>query len=89
MICDSGHSPKLLDDFDVMQVDTGGCGWVDDPHDGVHTHRRQQAGVLGHNLGAQRCGCAVEQCLAVAQLHRMAHARQHLHALLHSLLEGL
>lgn len=83
------HSPELLDDFDVLQVDAGGGGRVDDSHDGVHAHGRQQAGVLRHHLGAQRRGGAVEQRLAVAQLHRPAHGRQHLHAFLHGLLERL
>lgn len=83
------NSPQLLDDLDVVQVDSGGRGRVDDSHDGVHAHGGQQAGVLRHHLGAQRCGGAVEQRLAVAQLHGPAHAGQHLHAFIHGLLEGL
>lgn len=86
---DRPDSPELLDDLNVVQVDAGGRGRVDDTHDGVHAHRRQQAGVLGHHLGAQRGGGAVEQRLAVAQLHGAAHGRQHLHTFIHRLLEGL
>lgn len=86
---DQPDSPELLDDLDVVQVDAGGGCRVDDAHDGVHAHGCQQAGVLWHHLGAQRRSGAVEQRLAVAQLHRPAHGRQHLHTFLNRLLEGL
>lgn len=82
-------SPQLLDYLDVLQVNAGGGGWVDDSHDGIDAHGRQQARVLRHHLRAQRCGGAVEQRLAVAELHRPAHGRQNLHALVHRLLERL
>lgn len=88
-LMDQPDSPELLNDLDVVQVDAGGGGRVDDAHDGVHAHGCQQAGVLRHHLGAQRRGGTVEQRLTVAQLHRPAHGRQHLHTFLHRLLEGL
>lgn len=83
------NSPELLDDVDVAEVDAGGGRRVDDPHHGVHAHGGEQAGVLRHHLGAQRGGGAVEQSLAVAQLHRLADGDQDLHALIHRLLERL
>lgn len=85
----TGNSPKLLDDLNVLQVDAGGRRRVDDSHDRVHAHGSQQAGVLRYHLGAQRRGGAVEQRLAVAQLHRAAHGGEDLHALIHRLLERL
>ena len=72
-----------------MQVHAGGGGGVDHPHDGVHAHGRQQAGVLRHHLGGQGGGGAVQQRLAVTQQHRGAHVRQDLHGAVHRLLEGL
>ena len=81
--------PELLHHEDVVQVHAGGGGGVDHPHDGVHAHGRQQAGVLRHHLGAQRGGGAVEQRLAVAQQHRGAHVSQDHDPAVHRLLEGL
>lgn len=40
------HSPKFLDDLDVLQVHACGGGRVDDAHDRINTHGSQQAGVL-------------------------------------------
>lgn len=83
------YSPKLLDNFNIVEVDTGGGGRVNNPHDCIHTHWCQQTGILRHHFGAQRCGGAVEQRFTVTQLYWLAHGRQHLHAFIHCLLKGL
>lgn len=39
-------SPEFLDNVDVAEIDGSGGGGVDDLHDGVDAHGREQAGVL-------------------------------------------
>lgn len=82
-------SPEFLDDVDVAEIDAGGSGGVDDLHDGVDAHGREQAGVLRHHLRAERGGGAVQKRLFVAELHRLTDGGQDLHPFLNGLLEGL
>ena len=44
------HSPELLDDLDIIEVDVGGGHGIDDPQHSVDSNRCQHAGILGHNL---------------------------------------
>lgn len=82
-------SPKLLHNFDVVEVDAGCGGGVDDPHDSIHAHWSEEAGVLGHHLRAQRGSGAVQKSLPVTQLYRLTDGREDLHPFINRLLERL
>lgn len=75
--------------MDVAEIDASGGGGVDDLHDGVDAHGREQAGVLWHHLRAERGGGAVQKRLFVAEQHRLTDGGQDLHPFLNGLLEGL
>lgn len=75
--------------MDVAEIDASGGGGVDDLHDRVDAHGREEAGVLRHHFRAERGGGAVQKRLFVAELHRLTDGGQDLHPFLNSLLEGL
>ena len=65
---------ELLDHGDVVQVDVGGGGGVDDLEDGVDCERREDVAVVGDDLRVERGRRRLDQLVAVGEVDGHGHA---------------
>ena len=63
----------LLDDVDIAEIDVVVDSWIDDLQNGVYSDRGELLGTGGHDFGCERGHDALDEGVAVGELHWLRH----------------